>query len=258
MFHHADNCTGQNKNNYVLWYLLWRAITGRHTNITLSFLVVGHTKFAPDWCFGLFKRLFKRTKVGSLKSIAEVVQRSGKCNEAQLVVNEEGSVIVLTYDWASFFAPRFKKLPNIKKGHHFRFSSSHPGVVYTKERTDDTSEARHDLLKEGATFDDHSELPDVIVPAGLSAQRQWYLYDKIREFCPVSDRDLTCPLPSVPKPTSCQDTPEPPASPLHPARPLTQPPSQSQPPPAKRPRQQRSCKKCGQPGHNSRTCSRST
>ena len=93
MFLHADNCTGQNKNNYVLWYLLWRVITGRHTNITLSFLVVGHTKYAPDWCFGLFKRLFKRTKVGSLTSIAEVVQRSGRCNEAQLVIDENGSVL---------------------------------------------------------------------------------------------------------------------------------------------------------------------
>ena len=113
MFLHADNCCGQNKNSYVLWYLLWRTITGRHTNIILSFLVVGHTKFAPDWCFGLFKRLFKRTKVGSLRGVAEVVQHSGKCNEAQLVVDEMGDVIVPTYDWVSFFASWFKKLPNI-------------------------------------------------------------------------------------------------------------------------------------------------
>ena len=152
--------------------------------------------FAPDWCFGLFKRLFKRTVVGSLASIAEVVQKSGRCNEAQLVVDETGSVIVPTYDWVSFFAPRFKKLPSIKKGHHFRFFSSHPGAVFTKERADDTTEVYHNLLKEGATFDDPCELPDVIQPAGLSAQRQWYLYEKIREFCPVTDRDLTCPLQS--------------------------------------------------------------
>ena len=55
VFLHADNCCGQNKNNCMLWYLAWRAITGRHTDITLSFLVVGHTKFSPDWCFGLLK-----------------------------------------------------------------------------------------------------------------------------------------------------------------------------------------------------------
>ena len=49
---HADNCTGQNKNNAMIHYLAWRVMSGLHKNITLSFLVVGHTKFAPDWCFG--------------------------------------------------------------------------------------------------------------------------------------------------------------------------------------------------------------
>ena len=66
-FLHCDNCTGQNKNNFMIQYLFWRCLTGRHTKITLSFLIVGHTKFSPDACFGLFKRLFRRTKVGSLQ-----------------------------------------------------------------------------------------------------------------------------------------------------------------------------------------------
>ena len=52
---HCNNCSGQNKNNTMLHYLLWRSMTGLHTKITLSFLVVGHTKFAPDWCFRLVK-----------------------------------------------------------------------------------------------------------------------------------------------------------------------------------------------------------
>ncbi len=69
---HADNCSGQNKNNTMIHYLLWRSMTNRHTDVTLSFLVVGHTKFSPDWCFGLVKRLYRRTVIGSLKDIAEV------------------------------------------------------------------------------------------------------------------------------------------------------------------------------------------
>lgn len=113
----------------MLWYLLWRVMTGHHTNITLSFLVVGHTKFAPDWCFGLVKRLFKRSKVGSLRDIVQVVQSSATCNEAQLNTDEQGKIIVPTYDWISFLAPVFKKLPNIKKGRHFRFSSTIPGKL---------------------------------------------------------------------------------------------------------------------------------
>jgi hypothetical protein len=60
----------------MIHYLVWRTLTNRHTNITLSFLPVGHTKFSPDWCFGLLKRQYRRTKVGSLQAIAEVVNTS--------------------------------------------------------------------------------------------------------------------------------------------------------------------------------------
>ena len=62
----ADNCSEHNKNNIMLSYLAWRTITKRHSRITLSFLVVGHTKFSPDWCFGLLKRKFRQTHVTTL------------------------------------------------------------------------------------------------------------------------------------------------------------------------------------------------
>ena len=103
VFLHADNCTGQNKNSTMMQYLLWRCLTGRHKRITISFLVVGHTKFAPDWCFGLFKRLFRRSKVGTLSGVADIVEKSAKCNFAQLVCSEDGEVIVPVFNWTSFF-----------------------------------------------------------------------------------------------------------------------------------------------------------
>ena len=56
-------------------YLAWRILTGLN-KITLSLLIVGHTKFSPDWCFGLFKQAFRRTKVGCLDDIARVVEES--------------------------------------------------------------------------------------------------------------------------------------------------------------------------------------
>ncbi len=78
---HADNCTGQNKNNAMVQYLAWRVLTKRHTKITLSFLVVGHTKFTPDWCFGLFKRLYRRTSIGSLRDkLWSALQCAMRCN----------------------------------------------------------------------------------------------------------------------------------------------------------------------------------
>ena len=186
---HADNCTGQNKNSTVIHYLSWRTITHRHT---LSFLIVGHTKFAPDWCFGLFKRQFRRTNIGSLRAITQVVNDSAECNVPQLVCDENGGTIVPTYDWTTFFAPHLKKLIGIKKYHHFRFTSSEPGVVYVKEHAD-TAEVRMDLNKSSTPWvPDKDELPSVVSPKGLSAERQWYLYDHIRPFCPDSDKDITC------------------------------------------------------------------
>ena len=58
---HCDNCSGQNKNKYVMWYLAWRCIHELHRRIELYFLIAGHTKFSPDWCFGLFKQRYRRS-----------------------------------------------------------------------------------------------------------------------------------------------------------------------------------------------------
>ena len=40
-----------------------------------------------------------------------------------------------------------------------------------------------------------SDLPRVVTPEGLSLTRQWYLYNKIREFYSPEVQDLVCPMP---------------------------------------------------------------
>jgi hypothetical protein len=95
-------------------YLAWRVVTGLHRNITLSFLVVGHTKFAPDWCFGLFKKRFRLTKIGTLADIAKAVDDSAKVNVPQLCGTEEGKVVVPTYDWKNEFSSHLKNVPQLK------------------------------------------------------------------------------------------------------------------------------------------------
>lgn len=41
---HANNCLGQNKNNYFIWYLAWRTIMHLHESINYSFPIADHTK----------------------------------------------------------------------------------------------------------------------------------------------------------------------------------------------------------------------
>ena len=253
---HADNCGGQNKNATMVHYLLWRVMTGQHDQITLSFMIPGHTKFSPDWCFGLLKKRYRRTKVGGLTDLIDVVNQSAIVNVAQPTGSADGRVVVPTYDWLEFFTPYLKKVTGIKKLHHLRFKSASPGCVFVKERAG-SEEVKRCFLKKDATNwkPESDELPPVLPPAGLSLQRQWYLHDKIREFCPDNLKDTTCPKPAGEAEGNTQLSPSP--SPTPPPAPSPTPsriPSPSpttQEPPAKR---ARLCGHCRQPGHNARTC----
>ena len=73
----------------MLQYLLWRVMVGLHHSITLFFVIVGHMKFSPDWCFRLLRQRFRRTKVGCLDDLVKVVDSSAGVNIAQLVGTQE-------------------------------------------------------------------------------------------------------------------------------------------------------------------------
>ena len=190
---HADNCSGQNKNRYMMAYLMWRVLVGLNEEITTSFLLVGHTKFAPDWGF----RLFKRTKVGTIYDIADVVRKSADVNHPQLIADYDGNNFVKFYDWSSVFEDTATAIKGILKMHHFCFNRNHPGYVFVKNASDER-ESPLNLLKNVPWTPSKDELPPIIHPPGLPLERQWYLYNKIREFCPDEAKDLACPLPTQP------------------------------------------------------------
>ena len=192
---HADNCSGQNKNNFFLWYLAWRIITELHKQTTYSFLVAGHTKFAPDRCFGLIKKSYKMNFT-SIYELAAMVETSSSLgvNKAQLVGTHDGRIIVPVYDWALFLGQYFKKLPNILKYRHFSFSKEEPGKVYFKENNF-APEQSFMLLKDSYNLPQRGVLPNQIKPEGLSADRKRYLFREIRQYCKFGTEDLVAPAP---------------------------------------------------------------
>lgn len=146
---HCDNCSGQNKNRFMMQYMAWRVMVGLNKKITVSFLIVGHTKFSPDWCFGLFKQTFRRKNIGCLDDIVQAVESSATVNHAQLVGTQDGEVLVPTYNWAEFFDAPYRQsaLKGIKALHHFTFTHQKPGCVIVKNST--TSPEREiNLLKD--------------------------------------------------------------------------------------------------------------
>ena len=190
---HADNCVGQNKNNAMMQYLTWRVMTGKHVSITLSFLVTGHTKFGPDWCFGLAKKKIRRCTINCLADICEAVNSSSHTgvNIAQLCGQENGTVIVPMYDWTTYLDNTCKRLPQIQTYHHFNFSSEHVWKVRVKEFA-------HDSSIEFEIYDPKAHLsmeshPRQMKPAGISRERKGYLSKHIRQFVADEFKDLVAP-----------------------------------------------------------------
>lgn len=187
---HADNCSGQNKNNFFLWYLAWRTIHHLHESIDYSFLIAGHTKFGPDRCFGIIKRSYKVNYVSSLYEFAQMVESSSTVgvNKAQLVGTHDGKVIVPVYNWSAFLEKYFIKLPQIKSFLHFRFSKDEPGKIYFKQYNSSPEQSLM-LLRNPAI------LPPEVSPQGFSQERKQYLFREIRQFCKPGTEDLVAPAP---------------------------------------------------------------
>ena len=192
---HADNAVGQNKNNTVL---AWRVMTGLNRTIQLSFMLPGHTKFAPDRFFGQIKKLYRRTSVSTLSDIEEVVKSSivdGR-NIPQVTVDiRTGERHVTWYNWSVHMSGLFRSFPRISKYHHFRLDASEPGTVFAKEFAN-SDEIQYRI----ALSDDvpSCELPTEITPSGMSVERRQYLFDNIRQYCSTEEAaNLTCPAPNT-------------------------------------------------------------
>ncbi|EDN68038.1 conserved hypothetical protein [Beggiatoa sp. PS] len=203
----ADNCVGQNKNNAVLHYLLYRVLAGLHDNIELSFMIVGHTKFAPDGYFGLIRKHYRRSSIYTYQDLVQTIINSSAHghNTCQPVGNygtPTNSQPLIYRDWSSWLLKFFKKLPDITSYRHFKIEKSKPGVVSIK-RAIDGEETEIALVKRTIPFGKNKSFrrPSKITPKGLSLTRQWYLYEQIRMHIPNEpDKEMTCPKPKKTKP----------------------------------------------------------
>ena len=128
-------------------------------------------------------------------------------NKAQLVRSPSGEQLVHFFNWSEFFHPFFCSLPSITMYHVFHFDHDFPGKVFAKMRSADPSVQEISIQRPSSILPTPSQFPSEIVPAGLTVERQWYLYDKIRPFCSSNlAADLTCPKPLVSKASAVVQT----------------------------------------------------
>ena len=113
-------------------YLQWQVLVGLHKTISQSFLLVGQTKFAPDWCFGVLKQKYKKTLISYLADTVDVINSSADINTPQLVGTQNEEVLVPTYSCNSFLGGHHCKVSTITSYHHYTFSIANPGMVTWK------------------------------------------------------------------------------------------------------------------------------
>ena len=196
----ADNCTGQNKNNYVIWYLMWRVMTGLNNKITLSFMLPGHTKFSPDGYFGLLKSKYRKSNIDDLQDLVDCTINSSKNNKTiPQVYGKHLGYKKNCYeykDWPHFLEKYFNPVNGILKYSYFEFYSNKPGKIYLKEMIEAKEFKEEAILKDNLYRFSKDELPSVITPKGLDEERKQYLYKEIRGFvrCPEK-QNITCPKP---------------------------------------------------------------
>ncbi|XP_071056005.1 uncharacterized protein [Onthophagus taurus] len=181
----CDNYVGQNKNNAVLSYLQWRVARKLNQTILFNFLLTGHTKFAPDRYFGIFKAKYATSNIDTYEDLLQCVVESSPSSHNKAVSAEN----VTWYQWDSYLKPFYRPLVGITQFHHFIICTD---CVKTKKFADSEDvDTFHLLLK---PID--SEMPETIQPVGLTLERQWYIYKNLRSLVTDPGKvDITAPLP---------------------------------------------------------------
>lgn len=187
---HADNCSGQNKNKYVLAYLCWRVMTGRHCEIEYCMQIPGHTTCLVDSGFSHIRKLYRRSDIDSLPEFVTLVNKSDSGNEA-LPYNDTWQ----WRNWKDFLSTFFRPVKNVRKYHHFRFSSAEPWFVFVKERID-SEEKKLSLRKIGSPQFKATDIPALLHPAGMTRERQHYLYRNVRPYVRPAHQEDLCPTPA--------------------------------------------------------------
>ncbi|KAH3890277.1 hypothetical protein DPMN_014353 [Dreissena polymorpha] len=102
---------------------------------------------------------------------------------------------VVFYDWKDYISTLFHPIKNGTKFHQFHVSADHPGVVKCRDFSDSPEGLRK--VNVNVSCDD---LPKEMFAKGLDLDRQWYLFEHIREICRTDKaKNFTCPNPATGK-----------------------------------------------------------
>lgn len=139
----------------------------------------------------------------TIEQLAHLIESSSKNGHNVCIRASQNKTSAVTYfDLSSWLSQYFETLKGITNYQNFVLEQKNPSVIVVKEHKD-SFDIKINLTKKKFPFGKFhlpKRLPKQIFPEGLSLERQWYLYDKIR--CHIlleKDKNETCPKPKSSK-----------------------------------------------------------
>jgi hypothetical protein len=119
---YADNCSGQNKNRYLMGFLSLLVELGYFKTIRVKFLVVGHTHFNPDRAFGWIS---KQESYNDLYDISDVEYL---CNISSQSIH--ATIISVFQNWKQLIERFYGEVFGISKMAEVCFHKDHLGDLF--------------------------------------------------------------------------------------------------------------------------------
>ena len=94
---------------------------GLFENITINFMLPGHTKFICDSFFGKIKKIFRNQIVNTIDDIEQIINNSAK---SHIGLKYNDGIRWNWYDFEKFFSQNFVNCSHLKNYYHFCFSNS--------------------------------------------------------------------------------------------------------------------------------------
>jgi hypothetical protein len=188
----ADNCGGQNKNNFLLRYIVYLVERKFYKKVRVLFLVAGHTKNHCDRHFNLLKVRYSKSNVFDMKGALETL---GHVEEHVTALEADEF-----HKWGDLLDELYNKLGNINKWHNFEAELDGDGklsVQVGRSNLDNAEKDTYYIAKERVVNRDDilKKLPVVEPEPGLRAIKQVELYKKWRPLVPHEFKDILCPKP---------------------------------------------------------------
>ncbi|KAJ0409700.1 hypothetical protein ATCC90586_007489 [Pythium insidiosum] len=180
---YADNCGGQNKNNFVIKYFLLLAHIGYFEKVSYKFFVKGHTKNASDRGFGHIKKRFVKSDCWTMEQVTTIVSEAASSSDAVSLEEEDAPF----FDFKPVVNELYKNVKGLQKYQIFEMSHEYPGrlecresplappIVFYLSRSYDGKEVDEERAR---------ELLDQIAPLPLPAVNPEKVYDLHKNVVP--------------------------------------------------------------------------